>query len=428
MLILALNLNWYACSTDFASAFVQATLDHPVWIHLPRGFHSLKGHNMCLELKKSLYGLSVAPRLWFEHLKRALLKLGLKQSAHDSCLFYGKDLFMCCFVDDNIFVAKSIKLVDVFIAKLRAMGFELTKEDSLCEYLGIKMVRNETKGTITLTQQGLIDKILSATGLKDCKPNSMPTSQLALGSDPHGLPMNEPWSYPSIVGMLLYLSINTRPDIAYAVSQVARFNANPKQSHATAIKTIVRYLKNTRHLGTVIQPTGTLSLDLYVDADFAGLHRREPDEEPTSVRSRTGFIILLSGCPLVWKSQLQTEISLSTLEAEYSALSYALKALLPLKRILTEVVAILDIPSPMRTSIQARVFEDNQGCYYLATNQRLTNRTKYFLVKYHWFWSHYNRGEFTVFKVDTGDQLADYLTKGLPRDLFLRNRQAVQHV
>jgi hypothetical protein len=128
--------------------------------------------------------------------------------------------------------------------------------------------------------------------------------------------MNESWSYPSIVGMLLYLSINTRPDIAFAVSQVARFNANPKQSHATAIKTIVRYLRNTRHLGTVMKPTGTFSLDLYVDADFAGLHRREPDEESNAVRSRTGFIILLSGCPLVWKSQLQTEISLSALEAE----------------------------------------------------------------------------------------------------------------
>jgi hypothetical protein len=228
--------------------------------------------------------------------------------------------------------------------------------------------------------------------------------------------------------MLLYLSINTRPDIAFAVSQVARFNANPKQSHATAIKTLVRYLKGTRHLGTVIKPTGSLSLDLFVDADFAGLHRREPDELPTSVRSRTGFIILLSGCPLVWKSQLQTEISLSTLEAEYSALSYALKTLLPLKRILVEVVAVLDIPSPLRTSVQARVFEDNQGAYYLATNQRLTNRTKYFLVKYHWFWSHYNRKEFQVFKVDTGNQLADYLTKGLTRDLFLKNRIAVQHV
>jgi hypothetical protein len=177
-----------------------------------------------------------------------------------------------------------------------------------------------------------------------------------------------------------------------------------------------------------MKPTGTFSLDLYVDADFAGLHRREPDEESNAVRSRTGFIILLSGCPLVWKSQLQTEISLSTLEAEYSALSTSLKTLLPLKRILEEVVSNLDIPSPLRTSIQARVFEDNQGCYYLATNQRLTNRTKYFLVKYHWFWSHYNRGEFVVLQVASENQLADYLTKGLPRDAFLRNRQAVQNV
>ena len=425
LLILALNLNWYACTTDFASAFVQATLKTPVWIHLPRGFHANKG-DMCLRLKKSLYGLTVAPRLWFEHLKSALVKLGLKQSCFDPCLFYGRDLIMCCFVDDTVYVAKSSQVVDAFIAKLRAMGFELTKEDSLYEYLGIKMERNERDGTIKLSQPGLIDKILHASNLANSNPNQTPTTLVALGSDPHGPPMQETWGYSSIVGMLLYLSINTRPDIAFAVSQAARFNASPKQSHAQAVKHIVRYLKGTRTLGTIIKPIGALVLDLFVDADFAGLHRREPDEVPDSVRSRTGYIILLSGCPLLWKSKLQTEISLSTLEAEYSALSFALKTLLPLKRLLCEVITTLDVPSPLKTSIRARASEDNQGAYYLATNQRLTNRTKYFLVKFHWFWSHFNRGEFEMHQVATTEQLADYLTKGLPRDSFLKNRLAVQ--
>jgi hypothetical protein len=81
----------------------------------------------------------------------------------------------------------------------------------------------------------------------------------------------------------------------------------------------------------IIKPTSELTLVLYVDADFAGLHRREPDHLPDAVRSRSGYILMLAGCPVVWKSQLQTELSMSTLEAEYSALSYALKTLLPLK-------------------------------------------------------------------------------------------------
>ena len=426
ILVLSLTLDWPACSIDFASAFVQAKLSEPVWIHLPRGFRSNKGSDTCLRLLKSLYGLSVAPRLWYEHLRDALLKLGLRQSAYDPCLFYGPDLIFAYYVDDALLCSRTTKIAEAFIAKLKAAGFELTLEETLCEYLGIKFERNDKNGTYTLSQPGLIDKIVAATGLVDSKPNAVPAALVALGSDPEGDVMRETWSYPSVVGMLLYLSTNTRPDIAYAVSQVARFNSNPKQSHAAAIKTIVRYLHGSRDKGTIMKPSNSLELDLYCDADFAGLFRREPDNVPDAVRSRTGYIILLAGCPLIWKSQLQTEISMSTLEAEYSALSYSLKALLPIKRILIEAVAVLSLPSELTTSVRARVFEDNQGCYYLATNQRITNRTKYFLVKYHWFWDLQRREEILIYKVDTHNQSADFLTKGLARDLFERNRLKVQ--
>jgi hypothetical protein len=117
---------------------------------------------------------------------------------------------------------------------------------------------------------------------------------------------------------------------------------------------------------------------------------------------------------------------MSTLEAEYSALSYSLRTLLPLKRLLIEVVSALPITASLIPTIKARAFEDNQGAYYLATNKRITNRTKYFLVKYHWFWSHHERNEFVVYKIDTQEQLADYFTKGLSRESFERNRLAVQ--
>ena len=165
--------------------------------------------------------------------------------------------------------------------------------------------------------------------MEDCNPNATPTSQVALGADKDGEPMNESWNYKSIVGMLLYLSTNTRPDIAFAVSQVCRFSSNPKKSHASAVKTILRYLKGTQDKGTIIRPSeNQFSLDLYVDADFCGLFNREDPRDPNSSKSRTGYIIKLGGWPIVWKSQLQTHISLSTTEAEYSALSSALKTLM----------------------------------------------------------------------------------------------------
>jgi len=78
------------------------------------------------------------------------------------------------------------------------------------------------------------------------------------------------------------------------------------------------------------------------------------------------------------------------------------------------------------TKVHATVFEDNQGAYYLATNQRITNRTKYFLVKWHWFWDKYNDGEFNVVKCPTDEQQADYFTKPLSKDKFEANRLAVQ--
>ncbi|KAI2511264.1 hypothetical protein MHU86_3046 [Fragilaria crotonensis] len=196
--------------------------------------------------------------------------------------------------------------------------------------------------------------------------------------------MDEFWNYRSIVGMLLYLSTNTRPDITFAVSQVARFNHSPKKSHAIAIKRIVRYLHRTADKGTVVTPTGDLSLDCYVDADFAGLHGRDPDHSDTSAKSRTGYIITLGGCPILWKSQLQTEISLSTLESEYSALSASMRTLLPLRDLLGEICKELTLPPDFKSTIRC-AFEDNNGALLLATKQRITNRTKYFLVKWHFF-------------------------------------------
>ena len=85
----------------------------------------------------------------------------------------------------------------------------------------------------------------------------------------------------------------------------------------------------------------------------------------------------------------------------------------------------MSVDEVIRTSVQARAFEDNQSALYLATNQRITNRTKYFLTKWHWFWQ-LTPKEFTCHKVGTEKQLADFLTKGLVLQLFLNNRRRVQ--
>ena len=356
----------------------------------------------------------------------AFKELGLTQSEVDPCLWYGKDLILVQYVDDCGIAAPKQEIIDKFVEDLRKKGFELTQEGSFSEFLGIKFDKRKD-GSIEMTQKGLIKKVLAAANMTDCNPAKLPGSVQPIGSDKDGKPMNETWNYRAIIGMLLYLSGNTRTDIALTVSMLAKYAIDPKESHAKAVKTLLRYLKGTADKGTIYKPTEKLELDLYVDADFCGMFKVEPDNDPKSAKSRTGYIAMLCGCPVLCNSKLQTCTSQSTLEAEYVALSSALRAFIPLKRMVEEMVKNLKCSQLGDATIHARVFEDNQGAFYLATNQRITSRTKYFLVKYHWFWETYDEGRgFSILKCPTDKQRADYLTKQLPFDLFWNNRKAVQ--
>ena len=429
----ALLLRWVTCSIDFNNAFIQAALKDPVCVHVPRGFTSMQQYKTCLRLKRSLYGLSVAPRLWFQHLWEALKRIGLKQSQHDPCLMFGKDLIVIQYVDDLGIAGKDMATIDNLIESLKKSGFELTKEGTFAEYLGIQYT-TLSNGSILMNQPGLIQKIVDATEMNGCNPNRTPATKEALGMDPEGKRMTEKWNYRSIVGMLLYLSTNTRPDISFAVSQVARFSHDPRQSHASAVKTIVRYLAGTKEKGTIFHRPKKLHLDCFVDADFAGLHGRDPPEEPTSVKSRTGYILSFSGCYILSKSQLQSTIALSTSEAEYGALSQAMRVVLPIREIILEFIHHLQLkkgflswnedPSKFKTII----FEDNSTALNLATSQKITSRTKHWCIKWHFFWSHLNdvTKNIECQKVDTKNQQADYLTKGLTKDVFEHCRKLNQ--
>ena len=118
--------------------------------------------------------------------------------------------------------------------------------------------------------------------------------------------------------MMLYLAGNTRPDIAFAVHQAARHTHHPRAVHEEALIKIARYLKGTKDKGLRFHPSDSTQprLDAYCDADFAGLWGSEAADDPTCVKSRTGYVIMYEGCPVIWKSKLQSLIALSTMEAE----------------------------------------------------------------------------------------------------------------
>jgi hypothetical protein len=115
-LVLLLILQWFTKALDFDNTFVQAAIDHDVYAYLPRGYYSMLqtrfGDKASLKLKKSLYGISVAPKLWYEHLLRGLKELGFQHSSYDKCLLYRDDMLLVTFVDDYGLTVRSLDKVD----------------------------------------------------------------------------------------------------------------------------------------------------------------------------------------------------------------------------------------------------------------------------------------------------------------------------
>ena len=223
--------------------------------------------------------------------------------------------------------------------------------------------------------------------------------------------------------MMSYLATNSRCDIAFAVNQCTRYSINPTVKHATAMKRIGKYLKKTRLKGMTMKPNQDLTLDLDMDADFAGLWSYEDPHDPSSVRSRTGYVIILGGVPIIWKSKLQEQVALSTMEAEYIAASTAMKALVYLRRTHHEICTAINLPYNAESNVST-IFEDNRAALLLATTDppRLTPRSKSIAVKYHWFREHLKKGSIVMKSVDSARNRANILTKPLKPDTFRTER------
>ena len=120
----------------------------------------------------------------------------------------------------------------------------LTREDDAFHFLGVEVVHHDD-GRVELLQKGLISKVLKTMDMENAHTECTPASNAPLGTDADGEPFVESWSYPSVVGMLLYLSSNSQPNIQFAVHQCARFTHSPKANHGEAAKRIARYLAGT---------------------------------------------------------------------------------------------------------------------------------------------------------------------------------------
>ncbi len=238
-------------------------------------------------------------------------------------------------------------------------------------------------------------------------------------NDEDGVAATEGFSYSSVVGMLLYLLGHTRPDITYAVNCCARYMFCPKHSHELALKHIGRYPKNTSPRGMVINPTRELTIDAYPDADFAGMYRHEKPTDLVCAKSRSGFVIVFAGVPVLWQSKLQTQTALSTMEAKVIALGACMKELIPIMDMVQSLAVAVGIPTG-DVNMRVSVHEDNLGALVLAetSSPQFMPRSKYYATKTIWFREEINRHGIILLKIETSEQLGNMFTKGLAKPTF----------
>ena len=188
---------------------------------------------------------------------------------------------------------------------------------------------------------------------------------------------------------------------------------------------MVRYLKGTKNEGLILNPDRDKGIELFVDANFAGNRDNSDTASPDTARSRHGYIIKFMGCPIVWKSQLQQEIALSSTESEYTGLSYALRDAIPIMHLVTEMHTLGFITMYSKPKVYCHIYEDNSGALEMAKVHKYRPRTKHLNVKLHHFRDYVDRGNINLYPINTNDHEADYLTKPVSIDTLHRLQKRV---
>ena len=430
--ILAIVNDWHIQSIDFVLAFPQADVKTDIYMQPPKVPFDFKipdlpqlsdRFNKAYKLIKNLYGLKDAGRTWNHHLRAGLLKRGWKQSTIDECLFVKDGLLLILYVDDACIISHDKRKIQSEILSLKK-DYDLTDEGELQDYICTRFERS-SDGSVTLTQPRMIERLMAIVGLdsKDTHVKLHDTpANIILQDNPKAKPRLQKWHYRSAVGCLSYIQSIIRPDITFAVQQCARFCTAPNREHEEAVKRICRYLLKTKQKGLTLRPNKAKGLECHVDADFAGAWSQHTSHDPLSCHSRTGFVISYAGCPILWKSKVQSLIALSTTEAEYIALSSALREFIAIVHLLEDLKSY-GLPIHESTPIvKCRTFEDNMSCVNIANTHKTRPRTKHLCIRLHYFRSHIVKKTITVEHISTKEQIADIFTKPLAKPQFEKLR------
>lgn len=385
---------------DVKTAFLNGDLKETIYMKQPTGFVGEDSSKVCL-LKKSIYGLKQAARVWNEAIHKVLITDNFEQSKVDQCLYMkninGNWCYVLLYVDDIIAACNSSEEVQQ-IERLIGAKFELKNLGPITQFLGIEVTR-DTDGNFQLCQSKYIKQIALQFGLMNAKSANTPM-EVNYGKSSSSVLLIDNVNYQKLIGSLLYVSVNTRPDIAASISILARKVSEPNEEDWNQLKRVVKYLKSTADLKLYLSDNQEEKQELfgYADANWA--------EDKATRKSNSGYVFFFNGGVIGWACRKQGCVSLSSTEAEFIALSDACQEIAWLRRLLSDIH--IDCKEP------TLLYEDNQSCLKLIKEEKFSNRTKHIDTKFHFVKDYMDKGVVKCEYCPTGLMVADLLTKPLP--------------
>ncbi|GKB86687.1 ribonuclease H-like domain-containing protein [Tanacetum coccineum] len=366
VLSLAISRHWPVYKLDVKNAFLHGYLSEIVYMHQPPGFQDPRHPDHVCLLQRSLYRLRQAPKAWFQRFAAYAARVGFHHSRCDTSLFiyrHGSNTaYLLLYVDNIVLTASSSTLLQHVIGSLHA-EFSMTDIGPLNYFLGISVTRNTSE--MFLSQSKYATEVLERANMLDCNPcRTLVDTYTKLAAD--GDLVFDPTLYRILAGALQYLTF-TRLDISYVVQQICIFMHDPRESHFSALKRILRYVRGTLDYGLQLYSSSTSSLVAYLDADLAGY--------PTTRRSTSGYCVFLGNNLLSWSSKRQFTLSRSSVEAEYREVANAVAETCWLRNLLRELY------TPLLTA--TIVYCGNVSVVYLSFNPLQHQLTKHIEIGIH---------------------------------------------
>jgi len=396
---------------DFKTAFLNGDLKATVYLQQAEGFVDQQHPDYVYLLNKALYGLKQSSREWYETLRDALEAQDINFQCVDSdraCFILNSEIstvYLIVYVDDILLFGDDEELLNNIKFKL-ANTFEMKDLGLVKRFLGLEITRGDN-GEVYVSQERYIDRLLAQYGMQDANPVSTPLEHsMHFHKRLDDEKAADSQAYSSLIGELNHLAVWSRADISFAISTLSRFLANPSDIHLAAAKRLLRYLKGTKALQFTYLPNQPLELSIYADSDWAN----DPDDR----KSISGVVSFLGGSTISHSSKKQSLVALSSMEAEYVALTEATKQGLWLRQLCHDLRIFGDNVLTTPAILMAR--SDSQSALAAIKNPTHHARTKHFDIRHHFVRDAVENGDIAVSYIPSKENPADIFTKALSRD------------